>query len=36
MNRLILISPEQGSGFKPIVSGNNKPIVNSSTLRLPR
>ena len=29
MNRLILISPDQGSGFKPILSGNfNRPLCN--------
>ena len=25
MNRLLLISPDQGSGFKPIISGKNLP-----------
>jgi len=39
MNSLILISPDQGSGFKPILSGNGSQFLDDKGLddrRAPR
>jgi hypothetical protein len=32
MNRLLLISPEQGSGFQPILSGNGELGIGNGEL----